>query len=249
MEWLILKNKKRILIFIIVILLIIFIGYVISIKSTPESREKRIISYLEKKYNSKFKIIEMKSSGEHIILNKINIDGTTFLPEIKDKGVYYYRYKVMSLSDNITFEVEYLDRRLIDKITEITTYYSIKNKDDILRDISSYIIDTMGNNELIINSDPISLKFNENFDEVCDANYKKKLEKISTYVKEKRALDKDLDILVYFEYSNDILITFGYGKPVVTKRSEEYFDGAEGIDMTSGKYIRTYYSLEEYFER
>ena len=79
--------------------------------------EKKIISYLEKKYNSEFKIIEMTSSGEHIILPEQSCDGATFCPEIKDKGVYYYRYNVLSLSDNVTFEVEYLDKRLKDKIT------------------------------------------------------------------------------------------------------------------------------------
>ena len=42
------KNKKRNIIIIIVILIILFILYGISIKSTPESREKKIISYLEK---------------------------------------------------------------------------------------------------------------------------------------------------------------------------------------------------------
>lgn len=82
------KNKRKNVIIIIVILLILFIGYGISIKSTPEGREKKIISYLEEKYHSKFKIIEMTSSGEHVILNEMNCDGSTFIPEIKDKGVY-----------------------------------------------------------------------------------------------------------------------------------------------------------------
>lgn len=245
----ILKNKKRNLIIIIVILLILFIGYGISIDSTPEGREKKIISYLEKKYNSKFKIIEMTSSGEHIILNEISCDGATFCPEIKDKGVYYYRYNVLSLSDNITFEVEYLDKRLKDKITEITTYYSLIHTDDILSDINNYIISTIGNHKTEISSQSISIEFDEKFDEICDSNYKQKLDKISTYVKEKRALDKDLDILVYFTYSDDILITFGLSEPIVTKRSEEYFEGAEGQDIVSGKYMKVYRSLDEYLDR
>lgn len=53
------KNKKRNLIILIIILIILFVGYGISIGSTDEGREKKIISYLEKKYNSEFKIIEM----------------------------------------------------------------------------------------------------------------------------------------------------------------------------------------------
>lgn len=245
----ILKNKKRNLIIILVILAILFIVYGISIGSTPEGRKKKIISYLEKKYNSQFEIIEMTSSGEHIILPELSCDGATFCPEIEDKGVYYYRYNVLSLSDNVTFEVEYLDKRLKDKITEITSYYSLIHTDDILKDINNYIINLIGNNKSTINSTSVSFEFDEKFDEICDSNYRKKLEKISAYVKEKRALDKDLDILVYFTYSDDILIAFGYSEPVVTKRSEEEFEGAEGIDIVSGKYMKTYYGLDEYFNR
>lgn len=245
----ILKNKKRNLIIVIVILLILFIGYGISIKSTPESREKKIISYLEKKYNSKFKIIEMTSSGEHIILPEQSCDGATFCPEIKDKGVYYYRYNVRSLSDNVTFEVEYLDKRLKDKITEVTTYYSLINTDNILNDISNYIVSSIRNTNTQIRSNSILVEVNEKFDEVCDSNYKQKLEQISTFVKEKRALDKDLDILVYFEYLDDISITFGYKDPIVIKRSVEEFDGADGIDSSTGKYMKVYNSLDEYLER
>lgn len=245
----ILKNKKRNLIIILIILASLFIGYGISIKSTPESREKKIISYLEKKYNSKFEIIEMTSSGEHIILHEISCDGATFCPEIKDKGVYYYIYNVLSLSDNVTFEVEYLDKRLKDKITEITTYYSLAHTNDILSDINNYIISIMGNDKTILDSKSISLEFDEKFDEICDSNYKQKLEKISTYVKEKRALDKDLDIFVYFEYSDEISITFGFKDPIVIKRSDEYFDGAEGKDISSGKYMKVYHSLDEYLDR
>ena len=60
--------------------------YGIFIKSTPESREKEIISYLEKKYNSKFEIIQMIDSGENVLFGGINCDGSTFCPEIKEKG-------------------------------------------------------------------------------------------------------------------------------------------------------------------
>lgn len=243
------KNKKRNLIIILIILAILFIGYGISVKSTPQIREKKIISYLEKKYNSEFEIIEMTSSGEHVIMSEVACDGTTFCPEIKDKGAYYYKYNVLSVSDNITFEVEYLDKRLKDKITETTTYYSLTHTEDILNDINNYIINTIGNNETTIRSDSISIEINKKLDEICDSNYKQKLEKISAYVKERKSLDKDLDILVYFEYSDEILITFGYKDPIVTKRSDEYFDGAEGQDISSGKYMKVYHSLDEYLDR
>ena len=62
-------------------------------------------------------------------------------------------------------------------------------------------------------------------------------------------MDKDLDIFVYFEYLDDILITFGYDEPIVTKCSKEYFDGKEGQDISSGNYMKIYCSLDEYLER
>ena len=95
----------------------------------------------------------------------------------------------------------------------------------------------------------VVLEVNEKFDEVCDSNYKKKLEQISTFIKEKKSLDKDLDILVYFEYLDDISITFGYKDPIVIKRSVEEFDGADEIDSSTGKYMKVYNSLDEYLER
>ena len=242
------KHKKIALIVIIIILITLFIGCGISMKSTPESREKKIISYLEKKYNSEFEIIKLKDSGENVIMEEISCDGSTFCPKITDKSVYYYTYEVRSVSDNVTFEVKYLDKRLKDEITEITTYYSLTNKNDIINDIDNYIINTIGNDK-IIKTDSNSFKINQDFDEICDSNYVKKLEKISTYVQEKNRLDKDLEIFIYFEYANDILVVFGYANPYITKRSTEYFDGAEGRDIVSGKYMKTYHSLEEYLER
>ncbi len=242
------KNKKIFLIVIIIILITLFIGYGISFKSTPESREKKIISYLEKKYNSKFEIIKLKDSGENVIMEEINCDGSTFWPKITDKDVYYYTYEVHSVSDDVTFEVKYIDKRLKDEIIEVTTYYSLTNKNDVKNDIDDYIINILGNNN-IIKTESNGFKISQNFDEICDSNYVKKLEKISDYVKEKNSIDKDLDILVYFEYDDDILVVFGYSKPIITKRSTEYFDGAAGVDIVSGKYIKTYRSIEEYLER
>lgn len=245
----IVKNKKRNLIIIIFVLVILFIGYGIAIESNPETREKKIISYLEKKYNSKFEIIEMTSSGENVILEEISCDGAIFCPEIKDKGVYYYRYNVLSLTDNVTFEVEYLDKRLKDKITETTTYYSIVNTDDILTDINNYITSLIENSQTEINSKSILVKVNEKFNDICDLNYKKKLEQISTYINEKSSLDKDLDLFVYFEYLDNVLITFGFAEPVVVVRSEEEFEGADGIDSSTGEYMKVYNSLDEYFDK
>ena len=241
----IIKNKKIALIVIIVVLIVLFIGYGISFKSTPESREKKIISYLEKKYHSEFEIIKLKDSGENVLMGEIGCDGTTFCPKITDKGVYYYTYEVRSVSDNVTFEVKYLDKRLKDKIIEKTTYFSLTNKNDIMSDIDNYIIKTLGNDN-VIKKEPNSFKINQCFDKICDSNYVKKLKKISKKKKKKNSLDKDLDVVVNFEYEDDILIVFRLNNPVITKRSTEYFEGA--IGEVSGKYVKLYYSIEEYLK-
>lgn len=242
------KSKKIKLIILIVILGILFMGYGLSIKSSPENREKKIISYLEKKYNSQFKIIKLTESGENILINEISCDGATFCPEIKDKGVYYYNYEVLSVSDNVTFKVKYLDKKLIDKITEMPTYYSIINKDNIESEIKDYIINILGKENITIEENT-GFIINQSFDEICDSTYTKKIEKISRYIGEKNSIDSDLDIIVYLEYSNGVLISIPGSSPVITKRSTEKFDDADGVDITTGEYMKTYYSIQEYLER
>jgi len=243
------KRKKRNLVIVLVVLVILFFCYGVSLSSTPENREEKIISYLEKKYNSEFKIIEMTSSGEHIILNELNCDGTTFCPEIKDKGVYYYRYNVQSLSDNIIFEVEYLDKRLKDTITEITSYSSLMNKDKSLADINDYIVNLFGNVNSKILQNSVSVEFDEKFVEICDSNYRKKLEQLSTFVRKKKHMYEDQYLSVYFEYSDDTSVSFGSKEPIIILRSDESFEGTDGVDSVTGKYIKIYYSLDEYFNR
>ncbi|MEE1218587.1 MAG: hypothetical protein U0L20_01530 [Ruminococcus sp.] len=245
------KNKKIILLIILIAILVgLFVVFGMSMYSTPESREQKIISYLEKKYDSKFEIVEMTKTGEHIILNELSCDGSTFCPEIKDSGVHYYLYNVVSKSDNITFEVEYLDRRFIDEITETTTYFSITHTDEIVLDINDYITDIFGEKNLHkeVSEKSIGVRIYEDFDKIYNSDYRQKLDKISAYVTKKNSLDKDLDIIVTFAYSDGILLNFISGNPIVTKRSDEYFEGSEGQDITSGQYIKVYCDLEEYFE-
>lgn len=241
------KNKKIKLIIISTLLGVLFIGYGINIKSTPETREKKIISYLEKKYNSQFEIIKLNSSGENILIPKIGCDGTIFCQEIKEKGVYYYKYEVLSVLDNVVFEVKYLDRKFSDKIIETTSYYSIANRDIITQDIKNYVISVLGNEDISIEGETIII--NKDFDKICDNDYIKKIEKISTYVKEKNRLDFDLHIFVYLKYSNNILVTIGYSEPIVTKRSKEEFEDADGIAASTGEYLKIYNSIKEYLER
>lgn len=243
----ILRNKKISLLIIVVLLISLFIGYGVNIKSTPESREKKIISFLEKKYHSKFEILQLTKSGENILLPEIGFDGATFCPEIKENGVYYYIYEVRSVTDGVTFEVKYLDKKLDDKIEEVISYYSLVNEDAIVKDIQNYIVDVIGNDNVIVSDRTIEI--NEKFDNVCDSKYIEQLEKISTYIKQKNTLDKDLDTTMYLKYEDDILVTIGYKDPIVTKRSYEDFEGSEGIDIVSGKYMKVYKSIQEYLER
>ena len=120
----------------------------------------------------------MIESGENVLFSGLSCDGSTVFPEIKEKGVYYYTYKVLSVSDNITFNVKYLDKKVKDKITEETSYYSLKNTDDILKDISNYIIDKIGGtvedsvNSEYKNCDYISIKIDENLKNIYNNSYK-----------------------------------------------------------------------------
>lgn len=247
------QNKKIKLIIILIILLILFLGFSISINSTPESREKKIISYLEKKYNSKFKIIELKSSGKNVIFDGINCDGTQIIPTITDENVHYYTYDILSLSDNETFEVEYLDKKLIDKIIETPTYSSIKYENNILpsvlADINKNIIKLIGNHNSIINSDSIEFKFDEKLDDICDDDYEKKIEKISNYIMLKHIFNKYLDIEVCFEYSNNVSINFSSYGIFIIQYSDEYFEGAYSVLGSDYKYTKSYNDLQEYLNR
>ena len=227
--------------------------YGIFIKSTPESREKKIISYLEKKYDSKFKIVQLVDSGENVLFSGINCDGSTFCPEIKEKGVYYYTYEVLSVSDNVTFKVKYLDKKIKDKITEETSYYSLKNTDDILKDISNYIIDKIGGTvEESVNSeyedcDYISIKIDENLKDIYDKNYMKKLKDIQSYIESKNNSDANINIDVYINYSDNCYFTSAFQEIVEDDRTEE-----EKSDlMSSSEELKEmhHYTLEEYLEK
>ena len=208
--------KKMKLLAIIIILLILFIGYGVSVRPTPKTREKRIISYLEKKYNSQFEIIKLKGSGEDILYSKIDFDGATIWPEIKNKGVYYYNYEVKSVSDSVTLTVVYLDRKIFpDKIKEVVTYYAIKNKDKIMNDMADYILDTIGREKTEVtldedglnnNSSLIVIEVDKALNEIYNADYVNKLKQIAQYAYEKNNLDEDVNIDIRIIYKNNIWI-------------------------------------------
>lgn len=96
-----------IMVALILVLLLFCIG--LFVRSTPDSREERIISYLKGKYDSDFEIVELSFSGNVNLTDEVNFDGTVFFPEIKNIFVYCYEYEVLSKIDNVTFSVSYLD--------------------------------------------------------------------------------------------------------------------------------------------
>ncbi len=245
--------KKINIIVIIAILIILFIIYGISIKSTPENREKKIISYLEKKYNSKFEIVQLIDSGENVLLDEISCDGATFCPEIKEKGVYYYTYEVLSVSDNITFKVKYLDKKIKDKITEEPSYFSLKNTDDILKDISNYIIDKIGGTvEESVNSefkdcDYITIKIDENLNDIYNNSYMKKLKNIQAYIDSKNNSDPDINIDVEIYYNDNCYFRSILQEIVEDDRTEKEKSDPMNTVKELEKMHR--YTLEEYLEK
>lgn len=247
------KNKKRNIIIIITILIILFIVYGISIKSTPESREKKIISYLEKKYNSKFEIVQLIDSGENVLFDGISCDGSILCPEIKEKGVYYYSYEVLSVSDKVTFNVTYLDKKLKDKITEETSYFSLKNTDNILKDIANYIINTVGGtveesvNSEFKNCDYIRVKIDKNLKDIYNNNYMKKLKDIKSYIDSKNNSDKDIHIDVYIHYNDNCYFTSTFREIVEDNRTEK--ERLDPMSTTEELEKMHHYTLEEYLEK
>ena len=238
------KTKKVKLLIAIAILIILFIGFGIFIKSTPESREHKVISYLKEKYNTDFEIIRLIDSGENVLFSEISCDGATFCPEIKDKGTYYYRYEVLSLSDNITFEVNYLDKKIKDTITE--SYFPKKYGDYILNDISNYIVSTIGDNETVTEFNKsnyknyglegwIEVNINKDLDNIYNKEYMKKLEAISSYIKNKEAMENDIDITVYINFKNNMQVYYLPNNPIIRKSTDE------------GDIIENY-TFEEYLE-
>ena len=225
----------------------------IFIKSTPESREEKIIAYLEEKYNSKFEIVKLIDSGENVLFGGITCDGSTFCPEIKEKGVYYYTYEVLSVSDNVTFNVKYLDKKIKDEITEETSYYSLRNTDDILKDISNYIIEKIGGSvEESVNSeyedcDYISIKIDENLKDIYNNNYMKKLKDIQSYIDSINNSDEDINIDVYINYNDDCYFTSAFQEIVEDDRTEEE---KSSLMSSSGELEKMHhYTLEEYLKK
>lgn len=135
-----------------------------------------------------------------------------------------------------------------DDVIENPSYYSIIYTSSACEDIKNYATYVMGDAKSDISSGGVTLEFDETFDEAYSKDYKKKLKKVRKYIKKINGQDKDMDILVYFKYSDNILIYLGNDKFTVTKRSSEYFEGNQGQDIMTGEYMRMYSSLDEYLK-
>lgn len=245
------KKKKRNIIILLVIFLVLFVLYGISFKSTPESREKKIIAYLEKKYNSEFAIVQLVDSGENVLFGGLNCDGSTFCPEIKEKGVYYYTYEVLSITDNVTFKVKYLDKKIKDKITEETSYFSLKNTDALLEDIANYIIKMIGGtveekvNSEFKDSDYITINIDENLKDIYNNNYMEKLQNIQSYIDTQNKTDADLNINAYINYNDNCYFTSAFHEIVEDERTE-----IEKNESTMASLAKIHhYTLEEFLEK
>jgi len=233
------KNKILKLVIAITILLILFLVFGIFIKSTSKSREDKIVSYLKNKYNTDFEIIRLIDSGENVLFHEIGCDGTTFCPEIKDKGTYYYNYEVLSLSDNVIFEVKYLDKKIKDTITE--SYFSNKYGDEILNNFAKYIVDIIGDDETVAEcnksdyglDDWIEIEINKDLNDIYNNEYIKKLEAISSYIENLKEIENDIDITVYINYKDNMQIYYNSINPIIRK-------------LTSGGNVIENYTIKEY---
>ena len=104
------ENKKILKLFVLLLLLLVlFISYgVYSKNNNRKSNDSKVISYLENKYNQKFEIIQLVDSRQYEE-SVLNCDNSELLPPRKIKGKYEYDYEILSISDNIKFNIYYLN--------------------------------------------------------------------------------------------------------------------------------------------
>lgn len=214
------KNKKVKLIIAVLILCVLFICSGIFIKSTVKTREEKILSYLEKAYDTKFEIVSLNWSGEKIIFPGIGCDGSTFCPEIKDEETICYKYDVLEVENNITFELYYEDKKFNDKIE--AAYFKERYGEEILNEVATYIVDLIGdedseieywiselpNDKYRINGG-VQITLDQDLDSVLNKQYiEEKLRKISTYLKKKCNMDEDVLIEVEVNFNKGLQLWF-----------------------------------------
>lgn len=185
------KSKKIKLIIILLVLVVFFISYELYLNNDKQqSNDLKVISYLENKYNQKFEIIQLIDSRQYE-KPAIGCDGSIFVPARKVKDKYEYDYEVLSTTDNIKFNVYYLDDKGTDNFHD--SYIECKNVAKTIEGISNHIISNIGNintqkafdiverNFLLTYDCDINIYFNENLNEMLDENYIKRLQAIRVY--------------------------------------------------------------------
>lgn len=186
------ENKKILKLFVLLLLLLVlFISYgVYSKNNNRKSNDSKVISYLENKYNQKFEIIQLVDSRQYEE-SVLNCDNSELLPPRKIKGKYEYDYEILSISDNIKFNIYYLNDKSADSFKD--SYTECKTVAKTIEEISNYIINTIGSTtsekDFTIDEKTFSLYYNyniniysnEKLDEILEQNYITKLESIQTY--------------------------------------------------------------------
>ncbi len=246
-------SKVMKLIIAILVLMILFVICGIFIKST-ETREDKIISYLEKNYETEFEIVELTYSGEKILLNEIGCDGSTFCPEIRDKNTIVYKYDVISKDDNFLFEVTYEDGKLSDEIK--STYFIEKYGDETLEELAKYIIEMIGdenstyeyynyaNNSYKMDGN-VFIKVNKNLADVLSKDYiENKLRVISSHIKSITKKEDGVSLTVTVDFNDVRQLWFFHMNvlPLVREHNGEliYYSGDAKVES---------YSIYEYMER
>lgn len=184
------KSKIILLVTMIVILLVSFIIYGIIVNNKSISNESELLSHLKNKYHKNFEIIELVASKQYETPS-IGCDGSTFIPSKKVKGKYQYYYDVLSISDNIKFNVYLIDDN--GKRSFEDSYDICKHFENTAEELQTYVISNIGNTnskkESFSEIDDYSLYYScnvkvyldEKFEDIIDTEFIKKLNLIYDY--------------------------------------------------------------------
>lgn len=242
------KSKSILLLIMIVILVISFIIYGINVINKSISNESALLSYLKKKYHNNFKIIELVASKQYVE-PAVDCDGSAIIPEKEIKGKYKYYYEVLSISDNIKFNVYLINDN--GRKTFKDSYDMCKDFENISGDIQNYAITNIENTiikteSFYENTDYtlfydyyIKVYLDGKFEDIIDNEFTERLYLIRDYndniedefhAKYDMFFDKDINIYVVIYDSNNNYIKFPeFDKKIEVHNNNEKF----GTDIES----------------
>lgn len=245
------EEKKILLIILACTSVLLFVGYGFGFNLnnrvySATNKEEKIISYLEEKYNKRFKTIELIAEGYDMIRPEVNCDGTVFCPGIEDKNKYYCRYKVLSIEDELLFEVFYQETKTDYTIEEHLIESSLNNKNEYIGNIVKYTIEILNLKDFSIEKsreveNERYININEEFNDLYNETYSKKINKIAKYIKDNQN-DKYPDPCIFLEYTDNIKIEISsYGVYLITLNTdyehiEDYIKRKEIVEDAT-KYI------------